>query len=162
MNARYCSAVLFVKEMAASRRFYEELLGQQVDMDFGVNVGYVGGLSLWEQAAALDVMFHRQPEGDARLGRENLEVYFEIEDLDAALHVFTAEGVSLVHPIIEQPWGQRALRVYDPDGHIVEVSEPMPVVVRRFAAGGLSADAISVRTGMPLPVIEQILAGAAA
>jgi catechol 2,3-dioxygenase-like lactoylglutathione lyase family enzyme len=158
MHAHYCSAVLFVKEMAASRRFYEELLGRQVEMDFGVNVGYVGGLALWEHAAALDVMFHRKPEGEARLGRENLELYFEIDDLDAALQAFTAAGVSLVHPIIEQPWGQRALRVYDPDGHIVEVAERMPVVVHRLAASGMDAEAIRARTGMPLPVVEQMLA----
>ncbi len=159
MPARFCSAVIFVKQMAVSRRFYEGLLSQQVEMDFGVNVGYVGGLALWEEAAALDVMFHRGPASEARLGRENLELYFEAEDLDSMLIAFTAEGVAQVHPIVEQPWGQRALRVYDPDGHIVEVAEPMPVVVRRMAAGGMDAEAIRARTGMPLPVVEQMLAG---
>ena len=161
MNARYCSAVLFVKDMAASRHFYEQLLGQQVDMDFGANVGYVGGLSLWEESSALDVMFHRKPEGEARLGRENLETYFEIEDLDAMLQALTADGVALVHPIIEQPWGQRALRAYDPDGHIVEVAEPMIVVLRRFVASGMDVEAIHARTWMPIPAIEQMLAGTA-
>lgn len=157
MNAQFRSAVLFVSDMAASRRFYEQLLGQQVDMDFGVNVGYVGGLALWDIRAVSEVVFHRALEGGARLGRENLEVYFEIEDLDSALQTLLAEGVSLVHPIVEQPWAQRVLRAYDPDGHLVELAEPMDRVVLRLAASGLNAEAIRERTFMPLPVIEHML-----
>jgi hypothetical protein len=49
------------------------------------------------------------------------------------------------------------LRAYDPDGHIVELAEPMPTVVRRLAAGGLSAEAIRERTGVPLSYVEQTL-----
>ncbi|MBN1679538.1 MAG: VOC family protein [Anaerolineae bacterium] len=159
MNAQFRSAVLFVKDITASRRFYEQLLGQQVEMDFGVNVGYVGGLALWDVQAAFEVVFHRAPEGDARLGRENLEIYFEIEDLDAALQSLMAEEVNLVHPIVEQPWAQRVLRAYDPDGHIIELAEPMETVIHRLAASGLSKEAIHERTYMPIPFIEQTLAG---
>jgi catechol 2,3-dioxygenase-like lactoylglutathione lyase family enzyme len=159
MKTQFRSAVLFVKDMTASRRFYEALLGQQVEMDFGVNVGYVGGLALWDVQAVFDVVFHRAPDGDTRLGRNNLEVYFEVEDLDAMLQALMAAGVNLVHPIIEQPWAQRALRAYDPDGHIVELAEPMPIVVHRLVASGLSKEAIRERTAMPLPFIEQILGG---
>jgi catechol 2,3-dioxygenase-like lactoylglutathione lyase family enzyme len=158
MKAQFRSAVLFVKDMAASRRFYEDLLGQQVEMDFGANVGYVGGLALWDIKAVFEVVYQRPPEADTALGRNNLEVYFEIDDLDAAQQALTAAGVRPVHPIIEQPWAQRALRVYDPDGHIIELAEPMPVVVRRLQAGGMSKEQIQARTAMPLPAIEQMLA----
>ena len=159
MKAQFRSAVLFVKDMTASRHFYEQLLGQQVDQDFGVNVGYTDGLSLWDVQAVFEVVFHRAPESDVCLGRNNLEVYFETEDLDTALQCLTSEGVPLVHPFVEHPWAQRAFRVYDPDGHIVELAEPMPAVVQRLATHGLSADAISKHTGMTLLSIEQILAG---
>ncbi len=158
MNAHFRSTVLFVKDMAASRRFYEELLGQQVEMDFGVNVGYVCGLALWEIKAACDVIFHRAPEGDARLGRDNLEIYFEVDDVDAALQRLMAEGISLTHPIAEQPWAQRVLRAYDPDGYIVELAEPMPMVARRLAAEGLDKETIGKRMMMPLAFVEQSLA----
>lgn len=159
MRAQFRSAVLFVKDMAVSRHFYEALLGQQVDMDFGVNVGYVGGLALWEVNSAYSVIFHRAPEGDMRLGHDNVEVYFEIDDLDAIQQLLEEAGVRLVHPIYEQPWAQRALRVYDPDGHIIELAESMHVVVHRLADSGMSAQAVSERTFMPLQAIEQILMG---
>jgi catechol 2,3-dioxygenase-like lactoylglutathione lyase family enzyme len=159
MKAQFRSAVLFVKDMAASRRFYEQLLGQQVDLDFGVNVGYVSGLSLWDVQAVFDVVYHHAPEDSTPLGRDNLELYFEVDDLDTALRTLTAEGVRLVHPITEQPWAARVLRAYDPDGHLVELAEPMDVVAHRLAANGQSVEAISKRTGMPIAVIEKMLAG---
>jgi hypothetical protein len=64
--------------------------------------------------------------------------------------------VAVVHPLREQPWGQRVLRVYDPDGHIVEVGEPMPAVIMRFLAEGLSPEAIAQRTAMPLDIVQQV------
>jgi len=159
MTVKYISSVLFVKDIPASRRFYEELLGQQVDMDLGANVGYVGGLAIWEIGSASEMIFHRQAQGVERLGHDNFEAYFETEELDAIAERLSAAGVTIVHPIYEQPWGQRALRVYDPDCHIVEISEPMHFVVKRFAAQGLSTEQIQQRTMMPQPVIDLILAG---
>jgi uncharacterized glyoxalase superfamily protein PhnB len=35
------------------------------------------------------------------------------------------DRVDLIHPIVEQAWGQRVFRFYDPDGHAVEVGEPL-------------------------------------
>jgi hypothetical protein len=34
---------------------------------------------------------------------KNHQVYFEVADLDAALHTLCQESVRLVYPIIEQP-----------------------------------------------------------
>jgi hypothetical protein len=56
----------------------------------------------------------------------------------------------------EQPWGQRVFRVYDPDGHIVEIGEPMPVVIQRFLAQGMSAEEAAERTSMPLEIVQKI------
>ena len=61
-----------------------------------------------------------------------------------------------MHPIREHPWGQRALRVTDPDGHLVEVGEPMPLVVTRLLNAGETVDAVVQRTAMPLEMVETI------
>jgi catechol 2,3-dioxygenase-like lactoylglutathione lyase family enzyme len=47
MTLTYQSSVLFVQDIAASRRFYQELLGQAVEMDFGSSVDFYGGFTLW-------------------------------------------------------------------------------------------------------------------
>jgi uncharacterized glyoxalase superfamily protein PhnB len=33
-------------------------------------------------------------------------------------------GVGFVQPLRGLPWGQRAIRVYDPDGHIIDIGSP--------------------------------------
>jgi hypothetical protein len=40
--------------------------------------------------------------------------------------------------VFEHGWGQRVIRFYDLDWHIIEVGEEMDFVVRRFLAQGLS------------------------
>jgi hypothetical protein len=68
----------------------------------------------------------------------------------------TDAGVQFVHPLREHPWGQRVFRLYDPDGHIVELGEPMPVVIQRFLVQHMSAEEIAQRTSMPLEIVQQI------
>ncbi len=155
----YQSAVIFCRDIAVSRRFYEDLLDQKVDMDFGLNIGFKGGFALWQVDHAFEMIHDRAPERSDPLGRQNLELYFETAELEAASARFSEAGVEYVHPPREQPWGQRAFRVYDPDGHIVEVGEPMPAVILRLLREGLSAEAVAEKTGMPIEVVRQTAAG---
>ncbi len=157
MDVCYISAVLFVKDMAVSRRFYEGMFGQQVDTDFGKNVSYTSGLALWEAGVAHKIIYDREYADSAPLGRQNFELYFESDDIEAAWHELQATGVTVIQPLYEQPWGQRTLRIADPDGHIVDVGEPMPVAIKRLAGQGFDHAAIRAKTQMPIAVIEDIL-----
>ncbi len=79
-------------------------------------------------------------------GSRNLLLYFETKDLDGTF-ARIRDKVNLIHPIKQQHWGQRVFRFFDPDGHIVEIGEPMERYAswvghtRRFYAdnGGLDA-----------------------
>lgn len=154
MNIQFQSAVIFVNDIQKSRQFYEEVLGQKVIMDHGPNVGFKG-FALWQAEHASQVMGNGSaPE---KLGQHNLELYFESSELDDALAKFNKTSTPFVHDIREQPWGQRVVRVFDPDGHIVEVGEPMPVVIMRFASQGLSMIEIAERTSMPVEIVKQIV-----
>ena len=46
--------------------------------------------------------------------------------------------------VIEHSWGQRVIRFYDLDGHIVEVGEDMKMVLKRFLASSMTMEEISV------------------
>lgn len=155
------SAVLFVRDMPAARRFYEDLLAQKVELDVGANVGYAGGLALWQEESAAHHIHGRSGEAVSAtsLGRDNLEVYFEMEEIEAMVTRFREAGVRFVHGLKEQPWTQRAVRVYDPDGHIVEIGEPMPAVVRRLAREGVDRAGIVKRTLIPQAFVDQALDG---
>ncbi len=148
--------VIFVKDIAVSRRFYEEMLDQKVLMDFGPCVSFQGGFALWHINHAYQMIFNAAVDDTSPLGRKNFEFCFETDDLDTALARLTKAQVQFVCPPHEQPWGQRVFHMYDPDGHIIEMGEAMPVVILRFMAGGMSAEDTARRTGMPLEVIQQI------
>jgi catechol 2,3-dioxygenase-like lactoylglutathione lyase family enzyme len=150
------SSVIFCQDIAAARSFYVDLLGQEVAMDFGPNVGFVGGFAIWQVDHAIQTIYGRAPESVERLGRRNCELYFETADLEAASDRLSEAGVEFIHPPREHPWAQRAFRVYDPDGHIVELGEPMSAVIARLRGEGMSAAAVAERTGMPIEIVKQI------
>lgn len=83
-------------------------------------------------------------------------MYFEEEDLDSFLQKLKGmDSIEYVHKLKEQPWGQRVIRFYDPDMHIVEVGEPMESVVKRLLNEGLSVEETSKRTLMPEEFVRQ-------
>lgn len=157
MEINLVSSVIFVADMAVSRRFYEEVLAQQVLMDHGPNVGYKGGFALWQQDHAGQMVFGGKAPGVVPAKKLAAELYFETNELDKIFAKLQENKVEFLHPLMEQPWGQRVTRFYDPDGHIVEIGEPMNCVIERMHSQGLTADEITRRTFMPLEIVNQIL-----
>ncbi len=51
----------------------------------------------------------------------------------------TAPQVELIHAIERQVWGQRVFRIYDPDGHAMEVGAPLPTWTSICAASPIPA-----------------------
>ncbi|NOV61327.1 hypothetical protein B0H39_000243 [Clostridium beijerinckii] len=59
--------------------------------------------------------------------------------------------------MVEHSWGQRVVRFYDPDKHIIEVGENMVMVVKRFLNSGLSIEETAIRMDVPVDYIESCL-----
>jgi catechol 2,3-dioxygenase-like lactoylglutathione lyase family enzyme len=156
MNIAFQSAVIFVQDIEVSRQFYEGLLGQQVLMDHGPNVGFAGGFAIWQVDHARQIIGQQPPGEQGQLGHNNLELYFETEDLETALAQLVDANVPFVHPLREQPWGQRVFRFYDPDGHVVEIGEPISATIRRLLEQGLSPEQVAQRSSMSLEIVNQV------
>jgi hypothetical protein len=62
-------------------------------------------------------------------------------------------GIKFLHQINEEPWGQRTIRFFDPDGHLIEIGEPMEVFVNNMSQKGLSAVQISEKSGIPVETV---------
>lgn len=56
---------------------------------------------------------------------------------------------------IEHDWGQRVIRLYDPDRHMIEIGESMEYVARRFLKTGMSAEQVAEKTQLPLSQVEE-------
>ncbi|WP_332449893.1 VOC family protein [Methanoculleus sp.] len=153
---KFICPLIVVRDVGVSRAFYEGVLGQSVGHDLGENVAFEGGFAIHLRSHFASLIC--VDEGDITVRSKNAELYFEEDDLDAFLERLNHTGsIEYVHGLVEQPWGQRAVRLYDPDGHIVEVGEPMENVARRFLASGLSIEETARRTLMPEEFVRQCI-----
>lgn len=154
-NPIYHSVVLLVKNIKKSKYFYNIVLGQKIVMDFGKNVGFEGGLAIWDREYALNQIFQEEISA-VKVGGNNSEIYFEYDQLDDLFNQLKGK-VTFVHSIKEQPWGQKCFRIYDPDNHIIEFAESMESVVLRLHSIGLSSEDITKKSLMPTEFIQMIL-----
>ncbi len=149
------SPLFAVRDQEQSKRFYREVLGLEVEADYGANVVLTGGLSL--QTLESWAEFLGKDASDVAFGGDDAEIYFEEEDYDAFLKTLKERRVELVHPPLEHRWGQRAVRLYDPDRHVVEVAEPLAKVCRRFFDSGLNEEGVARRMDIPLEHVQAYL-----
>ncbi len=157
MDIKFQTALLFVKDIKVSSIFYQKILEQKIEYDFGADVVFHGGFAIHDADHISNLLFGRaNPNSLEKLGRENLELYFESESLEEVFVKLEDYGVKFIHTIREQPWGQRVLRFYDPDDHIVEIGEPMSAVIRRYLKQGASEAEVASRTSMPIEEIAKI------
>ncbi len=153
---KYSCALLVVADVAVSKRFYEQILGQTITLDIGENVAFEGGFALISKAVYQGVL--GDPQQFPILSKpHNMELYLETEDVEGYCRRLEQAGVEFVHKIVEQPWGQLVLRVYDPDGHILEIGETMEKLAARLQSQGMSAEEIAQKTALPLEMIHQFL-----
>ncbi|MDR0198401.1 MAG: glyoxalase/bleomycin resistance/dioxygenase family protein [Methanomassiliicoccaceae archaeon] len=151
---RYHGVAIAVDDVNASRKFYEDIFGMDLFQDYGICVAFAGGLSLQQEFDRLVGV----PKDKMIKGSNNMELYFEEDDLDAFLKKLeNYPGINYLHSVKEQPWGQRTIRFYDPDRHIIEVGENLKSVIGRFFSMGMSMDEISKKMGVSAADLEKLL-----
>jgi predicted enzyme related to lactoylglutathione lyase len=85
-----------------------------------------GFVSLTREDAGLNVIFLRRglaslPDDQRDDHADGVILAFVVDDLEAELARLTAEGVVITMPLREEPWGERAFQVTDPNGVIVQL-----------------------------------------
>jgi catechol 2,3-dioxygenase-like lactoylglutathione lyase family enzyme len=150
---KYTSTLIAVSDMEKSKQFYQNVLGMRVVADFGANVTLDDGLVL----QTLDTWTSFIRTDKVVLPNNAGELYFEEEDMDAFCERLKQFDICYVHPLFEHRWGQRVVRFYDPDGHIIEVGEKLDAVILRFMEQGLSAEETAVRMDIPVDFVTACL-----
>ena len=149
----YTCAVLSVADINRSREFYETLFGLEVDRDYGINISFTCGLALQQNFAWLVGI----PEAHIVKRPNNMELAFEEVQFDAFLEKLEKYDVERLGNVVEHSWGQRVVRFYDPDRHIVEVGESMETVIKGFLKKGLSPEEVAQRTMYPLEFVKHCM-----
>ncbi len=152
---KYICPLIVVNDIQISGKFYEDVMGQKVKFDFGVDIQFEGDFSIHDKEHYRKLM-GKDPFSISHRSN-SFELYFEEDDIENAFSRIKESGAEIIHEICEQPWGQRVARFYDPDGHIIEIGESLESVIVRFFKNGTGVEEISVKTGLSADFVQTAL-----
>ncbi len=139
---KYSYTVISVRDVNAARKFYEDLFGLEVFQDYGKNIAFTCGLALqqdfdWLVGISSNSILNKS---------NNMELCFEEQNFDNFLDKLKKyPNIEYLGDMVEHSWGQRVIRFYDLDGHIIEVGEDMKMVVNRFLTSGMTMEEVSAK-----------------
>jgi catechol 2,3-dioxygenase-like lactoylglutathione lyase family enzyme len=112
--------VIFARDMAAMRRFYEDILGFPLlrELSAGWIEYRVGNNTLALAKPSLTAADAPTPSGSA-----SLQLAFKVSalEVDQCADKLARQGVDLLSPPTDRPFGHRTLFFRDPDGNLLEV-----------------------------------------
>ncbi|MFI6323344.1 VOC family protein [Nonomuraea sp. NPDC050556] len=117
MNIVSSTVVFTVDDLAGSRRFFTTHLGFREVLDTPDFTW------LSRDDAAPDILLHQR---DLERPRERIAqpvVAFAVTDLAREHERLSAEGAPISGPLSRNPWGERLMRLTDPNGIVVELTE---------------------------------------
>jgi len=112
--------VVFARDLAAMRRFYQDVLHFPVERELG---------SEWtEYRIGANILVLARPhiakdDAPTPKGSASLQLAFRVAppDVSRCEEELKAAGVDILRPATDQPWGHRTLFFRDPDGNILEI-----------------------------------------
>jgi catechol 2,3-dioxygenase-like lactoylglutathione lyase family enzyme len=157
MDLRSFTSVLFVKDIRVSKNFYSNVLNLTIEFDFGANIMYKNGPSIWEMQKnhIIPSKLDEKKIMDPSVNR--FELYFDTDHIEDIQDKLKHHKISFLHEIHEESWGQKTIRFFDPDHHLIEIGESMTTFLTRFHKQGLTFEQISEKTGVSIDVMKRIL-----
>lgn len=137
---KYTCTVISVSDIEAAKKFYEDLFGLEIYQDYGINISFTCGLALQQNFDWLVNL----PKEKVLKKSNNVEIVFETSNFDEFLMKLKEyPNIEYLGEVIEHTWGQRVIRFYDLDRHMIEVGEDMKMVIQRFLSTGMTMEEIS-------------------
>ena len=112
--------VIFVRDMAAMRRFYEDVLAFPLSRELSPNWIEYG---IGSNTLALARPGRTAADTPIPTGSAALQLAFRVSaaEVDACAEELVRQGVALLSPPTNQSFGHRTLFFRDPDGNLLEV-----------------------------------------
>ena len=121
---------LFVENLDRSKVFYRDVFSLPViyeDDNSAVFRFQNTGINLLKVDAADDLIAPGTVA--SREAGARFQFTIEVEDTDAVCTELAKHGVGLLNGPVDRPWGVRTASFTDPDGHIWEIAQELPVAV---------------------------------
>jgi len=155
MEIKFHSIVILTKDFDRMKAFYQETLQQEIDLDFGNCIGFKNGMSIWKLDENYPIAKKLGKTYDES-GNKNLEICFETNDYEEVITKLKNHDLRYLHETIEERWGQKTIRFFDPENNLVEIGESIPCFVKRFYHQGMTEREVSERTSVPLEMVIKI------
>jgi len=124
MNVFY-NTIVFVKNITASKQFYESVIGLKVENEFDSIVFYENHFVIHDIEKIHRTIFKGKKQIESNLNPNNVLIYFETDNIEESYQKIKEKNITIIHPIEKQEWGQRVFRFYDPDKYMIEIGEAM-------------------------------------
>lgn len=105
--------ILKVESMAKSLAYYRDVLGFEVDWEWGKPTGFA--------CVSRDDVCLFFCEGAQ--GASGTWISLFVEDVDALHEQYEAAGATIIQAPINYSWGMREMNVEDPDGHRLRIGQ---------------------------------------
>lgn len=119
---RLKNVLIVVKDIEASKKYYQDLFGLSVILDNDGNMILTEGLVLqeekyWKQFLDRDIV----PRNN------HAELYFEERNIEEFIEKLERlyPHTEYVNRLMTHSWGQKVVRFYDLDGNLIEVGTPI-------------------------------------
>ena len=155
MQIKFHSTEIMTEEFEQMKSFYQNILQQEIEFDFGNCIGFKNGLSLWKLNEEYPIAMKLGRTFD-KSGNKNLEICFETDDFELVVENLNKYKLKYLHQETEELWGQQTIRFYDPENNLVEIGETISCFVKRFRNLGMSAEEVSKKTTVSVEMVNEI------
>ncbi len=127
LNATHLGCSITCRDLAASIRFYHEVVGFALEQSFERDGSVVAAVV---SSGSIRIVLNQD---DGKLGWDRIKgqgIYLQLEvpsyaDVDQAAERIKAAGGTLLSEPADRPWGVRMFQFTDPDGFKLGVSTPL-------------------------------------
>lgn len=101
-----------VQKVSAAKKFYEGILGLDLQMD-------LGWIATYGSNTKMNVQISFATEGGS--GTDVPDLSIEVDDVDEAYRLMKKARFPIVYELTDEPWGVRRFYVRDPFGKLVNI-----------------------------------------
>jgi catechol 2,3-dioxygenase-like lactoylglutathione lyase family enzyme len=107
-----------VRDLDAACGFYRDKLGFNIDFVYGEPAFYAGVV---RDGITLHLKHTDEPEPSRQFKAqgEHLDIYVYTDDVDSLYDEYCTNEVSIMKPLIEEPWGTKEFAIQDNNGYII-------------------------------------------
>lgn len=120
MTVKRTTFVIAVTDLARSAEFYRDALGFEVH-----EIGDPGWRLFVNGECRIMAGDCPDTTPAAKIGDHSYFAYLTVEDVDAFYEQVTGEGVEIIKPLRDEPWGVREFGLRTIDGHRMMIATPL-------------------------------------